>query len=256
MASFDIISDIHLDHLTGTGDKGLEFIDSIFQNPTAPNLLIGGDIGFQSDFYSSYFFDQVKNKYDQVVCVLGNHDYWGFDLNTESPLQYWSERYKAPNIKFLSLSEPNEIQIDDTVVIGGTLWSDLDPVFEVVIEAMLNDFKAIKKFSLEQYKALYALELENLKKQVEKFKEQKTLVLTHHAPTFETTLRWSESPIKSCFCTSLEDIILDNPQIKAWVFGHCHESDVIHIGQAKVLEHSFGYYNEKNKTFKPLLLEI
>ena len=44
MPSFDIISDIHLDHLTGTGDKGLEFIDSVFENPTAPNLLIGGDV--------------------------------------------------------------------------------------------------------------------------------------------------------------------------------------------------------------------
>ena len=53
-----------------------------------------------------------------------------------------------------------------------------------------------------------------------------------------------------------EDIILDNPQIKAWVFGHCHESDVIHIGQAKVLEHSFGYYNANNRSFKPLHLEI
>ncbi|WP_347281311.1 hypothetical protein, partial [Turicimonas muris] len=67
---------------------------------------------------------------------------------------------------------------------------------------------------------------------------------------------WSQSPIKSCFCSSLEDIILDNPQIKAWVFGHCHESDVIHIGQAKVLEHSFGYYNANNQSFKPLHLEI
>ena len=256
MPSFDIISDIHLDHLTGTGDKGLEFIDSVFENPTAPNLLIGGDVGFQSDFYSSYFFDLVKKKYEKVVCILGNHDYWGFDLNTESPWKYWSERYNAPNIHFLSLSEPNEIIIDDTVVIGGTLWSELDPVYEVLIQAALNDFKAIKKFSLEQYKALYNLELENLKKQIDKFSDQKTLILTHHAPTYQTTERWSQSPIKSCFCTSLEDIILDNPQIKAWVFGHCHESYVIHIGQAKVLEHSFGYYNANNQSFKPLHLEI
>ncbi len=57
----------------------------------------------------------------RLPCILGNHDYWGFDLNTESPWKYWSERYNAPNIHFLSLSEPNEIIIDDTVVIGGTL---------------------------------------------------------------------------------------------------------------------------------------
>lgn len=256
MASFDVISDIHLDHLTGTGDKGLEFIDSVFENPTAPNLLIGGDVGFQSDFYTSYFFDRVKKKYEQVICILGNHDYWGFDLSKESPLQYWSERYKAPNITFLNLTNPNEVKVGDTVVIGGTLWSELDPVYEVLIQAMLNDFKAIKNFSLDDYKALYRLELANLKKQIEKFSDQKTVVLTHHAPTFDTTARWAGSPIKSCFCSSLEEIILDNPQIQAWVFGHCHESDVIHIGQAKVLEHSFGYYNEKNNSFKPLLLNV
>lgn len=77
MPSFDIISDIHLDHLTGTGDKGLEFIDSVFENPTAPNLLIGGDVGFQSDFYSSYFFDLVKKKYERLpvfsaIMIIGD----------------------------------------------------------------------------------------------------------------------------------------------------------------------------------------
>ena len=109
--------------------------------------------------------------------------------------------------------------------------------------------EAIKKFSLEQYKALYNLELENLKKQIDKFADQKTLILTHHAPTYQTTGRWSQSSIKSCFCTSLEDIIWIILQIRAWVFGHYHESDVIHIGQAKVLEHSFGYYNANNRSF-------
>lgn len=257
MTKFEVVSDIHLDRLNGTGEKGIQFIDSVLENPKAPTLLIAGDVGFHNDFHSAYFFDQAKRKYNQVLCVLGNHDYWGFDYLKDDPFKYWSDRFKADNIQFLSLSEPNPVKIESTIVIGGTLWSELDPVFEVVIQGVLNDFKAIKNFSLDDYQALHSKELTNLKTEIEKYKDEKTLILTHHAPTFKTTERWSESPIKTCFCTDLEKIIEFSPQIKAWVFGHCHEPDAITIGHAQVVDHSFGYYNDtNNNSYKPYLLEI
>ena len=97
MTKFEIVSDLHLDHFQGSGDKGLEFLENLFKNPHAPNLLIAGDLGFQNDFYTSYFFTLVKRKYEKIVCVLGNHDYWNYSLNAP---KIWKQRYQKDNILY------------------------------------------------------------------------------------------------------------------------------------------------------------
>lgn len=57
MTKFDVVSDLHFDHFVGSGDAGTEFLESVFLKPTAPNLLVAGDIG---NWYSEHALPYVK----------------------------------------------------------------------------------------------------------------------------------------------------------------------------------------------------
>lgn len=262
MAKFDVVSDLHFDHFVGSGEAGTEFLESVFLKPTAPNLLVAGDIGnWYSEhalIYTDYFFNLVRHKYQNVICVLGNHDYYYFGLDEiPSPVALYRERYYFPNVFFLSLSNVlSSIYLEDVTVIGGTLWSELDPTNELIIARRLNDFRLIYDLTPKDYRDRFTKELLELDRQLELHKDEKVVVLTHHAPTFATTPMYSDSPLQSAFCTDLTRMILSRSNIKAWVFGHTHVKAELEIGGVKLIENSFGYYGQENLDYKPKLLTI
>lgn len=263
MTKFDVVSDLHFDHFVGSGDAGTKFLESVFLKPTAPNLLVAGDIGnWYSEhalFYTDYFFNLVRHKYQNVVCVLGNHDYYLFGLDKESsPVAKYRERYSDyKNVHFLSLSDaPSTVKIEDTTVIGGTLWSDLDPTYELDIVRRLNDFWYVHGLTAKDYRDRFTKELLELDRLLEIHKDEKCVVLTHHAPTFYTTPMYKDSPLQSAFCTDLTRMFLSRSNIKAWVFGHTHVKAELEIGGVKLIENSFGYYGQESLDYKPKLLTI
>lgn len=262
MTKFDVVSDLHFDHFVGSGEAGTEFLESVFLKPTAPNLLVAGDIGnWYSEhalFYTDYFFNLVRHKYQNVICVLGNHDYYFFGLDeTPSPVALYRERYDFPNVFFLSLSNaPSSICLKDVTVIGGTLWSELDPTYELDIVRRLNDFRLIHDLTSKDYRKRFDAELLELVRHLEMYKEEKCVILTHHAPTFYTTPMYSDSPLQSAFCTDLTRMFLSRSNIKAWVFGHTHVKAELEIGGVKLVENSFGYYGQESLDYKPKLLTI
>lgn len=246
MAKFEIVSDLHLDHFQGSGDKGLEFLENLFRNPQAPTLLIAGDIGFQNDFYSSYFFTLVKRKYKKVICVLGNHDYW--KLSLDAP-KVWKERYQRGNIFIL---EKESLRVEKVNIFGTTLWSKLDPLNIPAIRSMVKDFKYIKEFSdYQNYCKAYEESLGALKD----FCKTPCLILTHHSPIFVDN-RYKNSILESAFCNTLENFIFDS-NIKAWVFGHVHKKVDTYLGNTRLVNNSFGYFWQNKVTdFKPKLIEL
>ena len=262
MTKFDVVSDLHFDHFVGSGEAGTEFLESVFLKPTAPNLLVAGDIGnWYSEhalIYTDYFFNLVRHKYQNVICVLANHDYYYFGLDEiPSPVALYRERYYFPNVFFLILSNVlSSICLEDVTVIGGTLWSELDPTNELIISRRLNDFRLIHDLTPKDYRDRFSKELLELDRQLELHKDEKVVVLTHHAPTFATTPMYSDSPLQSAFCTDLTRLFLSRPNIKAWVFGHTHVKAELEIGGVKLIENSFGYYGQESLDYKPKLLTI
>ena len=181
MTKFDVVSDLHFDHFVGSGEAGTEFLESVFLKPTAPNLLVAGDIGnWYSEhalIYTDYFFNLARHKYQNVICVLGNHDYYYFGLDEiPSPVALYRERYYFPNVFFLSLSNVlSSICLEDVTVIGGTLWSELDPTNELIIARRLNDFRLIYDLTPKDYRDRFTKELLELDRQLELHKDEKVL---------------------------------------------------------------------------------
>ena len=158
---------------------------------------------------------------------------------------------------FLSLSNaPSSICLNNITVIGGTLWSELDPTYELDIVHRLNDFRLIHGLTPKDYRKRFDVELLELDRQLEMYKDEKCVVLTHHAPTFYTTTMYKDSQLQSAFCTDLTRMFFSRANIKAWVFGHTHVKAELEIGGVKLVENSFGYYGQESLDYKPKLLII
>lgn len=120
----------------------------------------------------------------------------------------------------------------DTVFIGCTLWSNVDPeVFK-----NLNDHKYIPNWSWETQMSEHYKDTEYLRSLL----PLSCVVLTHYAPSLLAYIPYpnkSEDLYSGYYNTDCDDII---PFIKAWIFGHTH----IKISTGKFYNNPVGYPDE------------
>ena len=85
---------------------------------------------------------------------------------------------------------------------------------------------------------------------LEEFKDTKTWVLTHHGPSYQSVHpKYRTAGIANgAYVSDLDDLILDNPQVKYWSHGHTHESMDYRIGECRVICNPRGYYNSYNNS--------
>jgi hypothetical protein len=88
----------------------------------------------------------------------------------------------------------------------------------------MNDYKVIRigsnyrKLNPDDTLKFHKKSKQFLIERLEQFKDTKTWVLTHHAPSYQSVHpKYRSSGIANgAFVSDLDDLILDNPQIKCW----------------------------------------
>jgi len=89
-----------------------------------------------------------------------------------------------------------------------------------------------------------------LQQKLEEFKDTKTWVLTHHAPSYQSVHpKYRTAGIANgAYASDLDDLILSHPQIKYWSHGHTHESFRYRINECEVICNPRGYYSGVNSS--------
>ena len=124
------------------------------------------------------------------------------------------------------------------VFIGATLWTDFKLYGEdFQIWDMQNAIKYMNDYRYNHYENdemirllrpedtlnMFNKSFEFIKNTVEKFKDKKIVVITHHAPSIKSIhSKYLNGYANACYASNLEQFILDNPNIKLWVHGHVH----------------------------------
>lgn len=214
----------------------------------------------RSDRYTRFFHEECS-KYDRVIYVMGNHEHYGgrFDKTYD-----YLTSVLPKNIELL---EKSYTEIDDVIVIGATLWTNLnsgDPITAWTLKSGMNDYRVIQNY----YKArglYYKLTPETTHEDhiqakefivdtAQKFANRPVLVVTHHSPSrLSTKPKYQQDyHMNGAFSSNLENLILDNPNIIAWHHGHTHDPFKYQIGDTWVLCNPRGYvgYEERPKLFK------
>jgi len=136
-----------------------------------------------------------------------------------------------------------------------TLWSKISPAHEWDIEHQMSDFHVIRynkfRFSSVQYNQLHNDCLEFLLKEINNTTTKKTIVVTHHVPTFlNYPEQYKGSVLNEGFAVELFDFI-EKSKVDYWIYGHHHQNiPSFKIGNTELQTNQLGYvkYGE-NKGF-------
>jgi predicted phosphohydrolase len=240
-----IYSDIHLEYYSK-----IPLIE-----PKSKILILAGDIGYlDSDIYNE-FMNYVSKNWNYVFIVLGNHEYY-HDTKTFTEINKQARQYfsKFNNIVLL---DRDIYLLEDILIIGCTLWSNIDER----VKDYINDFNYIKmldeknnfvKLSIQEYQNLHQKNKDFLLSSfLDNYK--KVIIITHYPLTQENTShpKYNKDPkwIKNYFSNQID--LNNNDKEIICISGHTHYSFDFVKNNIRYISNQFGYKNEiKNSKLK------
>lgn len=239
-------------------DLHLEFDMNFKMQAEGDVLVLAGDIGV---FARPNYLDKIlewKNNFSNIIYVPGNHEYYHGDIaKVDTELQHWA------NINGIIFLQDEYVVIDQTLFVGATLWTDFFiKNSEQYANTALNDFRLVTDSNRPFLGANSVLKhersLELIKSCLKNIEvANKKVVITHHAPTFQSCHpRFAGSILNSAFASNLENFIL-RYQPDYWFHGHVHDPVNLIIGKTNVVCNPKGYPGEYTTNFNHnLILEI
>ena len=232
-------------------DLHLEFGD--LEMPGGDVLIIAGDACERRSIMKYQrcqdFFEIECAKYNQVFMVMGNHEHYHhrFDKTLED-----LRELMPANVRIL---ENENVLHEGVLILGATLWTNLNNGCHHTawqLRRNLNDFKVItNKYADGSYNKLtpeftgqvHKSTVAYFESELAKNKDQKTLVITHHAPSLKSVHERYKSAhlMNGGYASDLSELILDNPQIAVWCHGHMHDPFDYMVGSTRVLCNPRGY---------------
>lgn len=270
-------------HINVISDLHLEFAD--LKLPGGDILILGGDIceaknlkmdkynpsyvspphihpDNRSDRYARFFIEECR-KYQKVLYVMGNHEHYHFCYDDT----YNHLKSQLPDN--VTLLENETVELDGVVFIGASLWTDChkqDPITILHVKDVMNDYRAIKK-NPEKHHNFYGrltpeytihthkISKKYIEQQLQINKDRKCVVMTHHAPSVLSIGEEYKNDHHSngAYYSSLESLILDNPNCVLWTHGHTHNFFEYKIGDTTIFCNPRGYkhYERRAAEFDP-----
>jgi len=284
-------------------DLHLEFGKITLENPGDVDVLIlSGDICVARDLMehdplgivdfgksSRYhtFFQNCGKEFPHVLYVAGNHEHYHGDFKDTIP----DLKSRLAYIDNLHILDREIFELNDTVFVGGTLWTDMnkeDPLTLHAISRMMNDFRCVENSNrVVNYKSFDDVEnpdkptfrtraarfcpedaVEDHKKMLGYIKHiytdmapwKQMVVVGHHTPSHSSCHpRYKKDDLMNGgYHSDLSEFILDRPGIKLWTHGHTHELFDYMIGTTRVVCNPRGYigYEQLADDFKLKVVEL
>ena len=238
-------SDLHLEFR-----ENKQFLNQHPLQSKAEILILAGDIVpfIEMDKHKD-FFNYISDNFKLTYWLPGNHEYYYSDA---------SERSGSFNEKIrdnIFLVNNISIQHNDVRLIFSTLWSKISPANEWQIERSISDFQVIKFkghfFSATNFNQLHSDSLDFIQKELSQNTDGKTVVVTHHVPTFlNFPTQYKGSILNEAFVVELFPLI-ESSNINFWIYGHHHNNTPdFSIGNTVLLTNQMGYVrHQENKDF-------
>lgn len=236
-------SDLHLEF-----EENKNFLKANSLKPKGDILLLAGDIvPFAIMDREKDFFDFCSDNYKQTYWIPGNHEYYYASFRNGR----LNDNIRS-NVKLLN----NEvIELEGVKLIFTTLWSHISPKNQWYIQKRLSDFQVIKYnneiFTPQHYNQLHESSLDFLSTATAKSFKEKTVVVTHHVPTFlNYPEQYKGDTLNEAFATEQFEFI-SKSKIDFWIYGHHHaNTPALKIGETIMLTNQLGYVqSDEHKSF-------
>lgn len=260
-----LCSDLHLDF------KDLP--DTFYQRDEGVNVLVlaGDTIESRSLNTVKHVFTRLSDLYSRIIMISGNHEFYRTNFNkSKQQVREFIEDFH--NVTYLD-NESLDLE-SDCVLVGTTLWTSYNnnnPLTQLYAMDYMNDHKLIR-LEEERYRTLkphdcYRLHIESLefiRGVVERHRDKRVVVITHHAPSFQSVddVFRHEIHANGCYASNLDEFILEHENIILWQHGHMHHHKDYMIGTCRVVCHPRGYPSDNGRgkdyyyNYKPFVVEV
>ena len=229
-------SDLHLEFF-----ENKSFLSGNLIEPAGDVLVLAGDIvPFAVMDKHKDFFRYVSYNFEKTFWIPGNHEYYFSDVNERNGS--FMEQI-LPNV-FL-VNNITEV-VEDVKMIFSTLWSEIAPQYQWQVEHGMSDFKVIKngryRLSADKFNELHKGSLGFVRDELMKHEAGRTIVVTHHVPTFMNyPEKYKSSVLNTAFAVELFDMIKTaSPDF--WIYGHNHfNQQDFKIGKTVLTTNQLGY---------------
>jgi predicted phosphohydrolase len=239
-------------------------------------LLLTGDLWIGSHFIFSNgmsWIQGIANRFKMVLIVLGNHDYWACKeyLTIKDGARKCNDRLTQMGIYNVKVLDCDTYEDGEYLFVGCTLWTDLNkretltvfnlptfmkdadmsavyedgPGVDVMWPSEIPHASGFSRFTPERWLETHNRHKAYLKLIFEQNRDKKIVVMTHHVPLL--TLGNPEFPpsfISGYYASDLSELILDNPHVKYWFYGHTHYQNVTTVGETTLINNCVGYKNQ------------
>lgn len=250
-----IISDLHLEFAMNA-DYTLPHLP----NDSRATLVIAGDIApivAAKKIYQDFILS-CATMFKYVVVIAGNHEFYRGDVvHDHVYIKRWFDG--IGNAFYLN---DDIVVLDDVLFVGAVLWTSLDnraPHVEWKVSYQMNDMSVIEfdsmEFTCDHWYDMHTTSVDCITSALKvNNNEKKCVVVTHHAPSFESVnQKYRLNGLNAGYASNLESLIL-RYQPTIWIHGHMHDSVDYTIEDTRVICNPRGYYGyELNHSFDPLL---
>jgi Icc-related predicted phosphoesterase len=238
-------SDLHLEF-----EKNGRYLTKNPLSVSGDVLILAGDIiPLHDEFFNDPFFGFISENYKKVFWVPGNHEFYYKDINE------YSRSYNIELKNNINIVNNIELQYGGVQFVFSTLWSEINVKNEKIIEQSVSDFECIsknnRKLKSADFNKLHKDSLDFIK-QALKNKNGKTVVVTHHLPSYLcNSPEHNNSPINEAFCVDLTDYI-KKTGVNFWIYGHSHfNQKPTYIGNTILLTNQLAYVHcNEHRNFK------
>jgi predicted phosphodiesterase len=247
------MSDLHLEF------RGMDFKELFRKNGDI--LCLAGDIclcGAEKEWeYFTEFIRYVCKKYQHVIHVPGNHEYYVTDASNVSKdntmqgidrrlrsLDGIIDNYHYLNCRTFELALGNKKYRFH----GAALWSRVEKKNKELIQESMNDYEfifiqtrnGIKKFNVDYMTGLHRKHLNfirNVVKCARKDKNTRNIIITHHKPLVDS----AGDAFSNAYESDLSNVI--KSPIDVSIHGHTHQrynkvvNGVLHLSNPKGYPH-------------------
>jgi len=203
---------------------------------TGDVLVLAGDIfsGRGTPVFRQFMERTMGLGFRAVLFVLGNHEGYGWSFSqARDLLRGYEEEYES--FHFL---DRDIVVIDGVRFLGCPLWSD--PSLDAILQARLyiNDYSAIRGWTIEDHIIEHHRDVQWLSENIQK----QDVVITHFPPTRHgiDQSRFAGDILNSWFANDLS-VLIRGWGAGLWISGHTHHEWYDSVGVTTLVGNCRGY---------------
>ena len=232
-----IASDIHREfgHSPAVSDVGADV------------LVLAGDIGMADD-ETVEWLRGLSGRYEAVLYVPGNHEFYGKDLKDADSFMNGMSAYGG-----YEWMNNQAVQVGERRFVGSPLWANFchEPLSMFNAGRAINDFRRIRHGDgLMTTAAMLDLHTEAVAFLTETVKPD-DIVITHWPPTLMArNTGFPMDDIAKYFCADIPKVVASTrPDL--WICGHTHYNVDFMFGETRILSNQGGYPHETIAGYDP-----